>query len=89
MIRFHNGLNTHIKICFIRLLVIFFKKKIVDLKQLRRELKVRIKQFLTKYNKMVIMKYEKKELQRRKSLKSDMLFGTEEAFSVLEEIVPK
>lgn len=87
MIQFHNGLNSAFRICRIRIIVIFSKGKIQEIRKTRKELTVKIFDFIAKYNKMVIKKYEEIKERRAKASRSSIYIDTEEAFSALGDIV--
>lgn len=86
MIRFHNGLNTHFRICIIRLFVLIYKRRIKSLTIERARLKTQLLDFMDRFGKMKIEKYEnqKKFLMKRQS--TQLHIDTEEAWGVLAEI---
>lgn len=87
MIQFHNGLNSAFRICRIRIFVIFYRRRIQEIRKQRKELTAKIFDFIAKYNKMVIKKYEEIKDKRAKASKTNIYIDTEEAFSALTEIV--
>ena len=83
--RFYNGISTHIKICKIRIFVLFYKQKIKELLKKRKELKERINKFVKAYSKKIVAEFDHTELKRTKSLNSMLGIDTEEVFAALEE----
>lgn len=66
-----DKLLFHLRVCSVRLFVVFYKRKVQHLKRMRENLVVQVYLLSDKYGKMFIDKFEKRrlfKLKRRKSL---------------------
>jgi len=65
-----DKLLFHLRVCSVRLFVVFYKRKVKHLKRMRENLVVQVYLLSDKYGKMFIDKFEKRRLFKLKRRKS-------------------